>query len=89
MKLCLGFNADFSECMVKRYDRSIRCMKNVLIRSYSVPHFSEFGLNTERYRVSPCTHSECGKMRTRITLNTDTFYAVIIVVSLIFFKQFS
>ena len=43
------------------------CVKSVRIRSYSGPHFPAFGLNTERY---------CGKMRTRITPNTDTFYAV-------------
>ena len=35
------------------------CVKSVLIRSYSGPHFPE-----------------CGKMWTRITPNTDTFYAV-------------
>ena len=28
------------------------CMKNVHIRSYSGPHFSAFGLHTERYSVS-------------------------------------
>ena len=40
------------------------CVKTVRIRSYSGPHFSAFGLNTERY--------------SRMTPNTDTFYAVII-----------
>ena len=44
------------------------------------PHFPAFGLNTETYEVSLRIQSECGKirgkMRTRITLNTDTFYAV-------------
>ena len=42
------------------------CVKSVRIRSYSDPHFPAFGLNTERY----------GKMWTRITPNTNTFYAV-------------
>ena len=32
-----------------------------------------FGLNTERYGVPLRIQSECGKMRTRITPNTDTF----------------
>ena len=41
--------------------------------------FSVFGLNTERYSVSPRIHSECGKIRTRITTNTNTPYAVITV----------
>ena len=36
-------------------------------------YFLAFGLNTEKYS------SECGKIRTRITPNTETFYAVIIV----------
>ena len=51
-------------------------MKSVPIRSYSDPHFSGFGLNTERYLVSLRIQSECDKMPTRITLNTDTFYVV-------------
>ena len=39
--------------------------------------FSAFGLNTETYRVSLRIQSERGKIRTRKTSNTDTFYAVI------------
>ena len=39
---------------------------------YSGPHFPIFGLNSERYSVR--TQSECWKLRTRITLNTNTFY---------------
>ena len=31
-----------------------------------------------KYSVSLCIQSECGKMRTRITPNTDTFSAVVI-----------
>ena len=46
------------------------CVKSVRIRSYSDPHFSAFRLNTMGYGV---TQSKCGKMRTRITPNTDTF----------------
>ena len=52
-------------------------MKNVRIRSYSGPHFPAFGLNAERYGVSLRIQSECRKMGTRITPNTDSFYAVI------------
>ena len=29
------------------------CVKSVRIRSYSGPHFPAFGLNTERYGISP------------------------------------
>ena len=50
-------------------------MESVHIRSCSGPHFPAFGLNTE-ISVSLCIHSEWGEMQTRITLNTDTFYAV-------------
>ena len=50
---------------------SFHCVKSVRIRGYSGLHFPAFGLNTERYGVS-----ECGKIRTRITPNADTFYAV-------------
>ena len=51
-------------------------VKSVLIRSYSGPYFPAFGLNTKRYGVSLRIQSECGKIQTRITPNTDTFYAV-------------
>ena len=53
------------------------CLKSVRIRSYSGPYFPAFGLNTERFRRSLRIQSECGKMRTRITPNMDTFYAVV------------
>ena len=55
---------------------SPHCVKSVRIRSYSGPHFSAFGLNTDRYGASLRIQSEYEKMRTRITPNTDTFYAV-------------
>ena len=51
-------------------------MKSVRIRCFSSSHFPTFGLNTERYFVSPRTQSECGKMRTRKYPTTDTFHAV-------------
>ena len=50
------------------------CVKSFGICSYSGPQFPAFGLNTERYGVSLRIQSECGKMRTKITPNTDTFY---------------
>ena len=54
------------------------CVKSVRIRSYPGPHFPAPGLNTERYEVSLRIQFECGKMRTKITPNTDTFYAVFV-----------
>ena len=38
------------------------CVKSVLTRSYSRPHFLTFALNTERYGVSLLIQSKCGKM---------------------------
>ena len=59
-------------------DSSVQhCLKSVHTRSYSGPCFPAFGLNTERYSVSIRIQSECGKIRTRITPNTDTFHAVL------------
>ena len=52
------------------------CVESVRIRSYFDPHFPAFGLTTERYGVSLRSQSECGKMRIRITANTDIFHAV-------------
>ena len=51
----------------------IHCVKSVRIRSYSGLHFPAFELNMERYSVSLRIQSECGKIRTRATPNTDTF----------------
>ena len=50
----------------------------VRIRIFSRLYFPVLGLNTERYSLSLRLQSECKKMRTRITRNTDTFYAVVI-----------
>ena len=49
------------------------CVKSVRILSHSAPYFPEFGLKTERYPISLRIQSKCGKIRTRVTLNTDTF----------------
>ena len=59
----------------------VHCVKSVGIRSYSGLHFPAFGLNTERYGVSLRIQSECGRMWTITTPNTDTFYAVVILQS--------
>ena len=53
-----------------------QCQKIVHIWSYSGPHFLAFKLNVERYGVSLHIQSESGKMQSRITPNTDTFYTV-------------
>ena len=61
------------------FNRTIPVYKQVALRKkcpyselfWSV--FPGFGLNTERYEVFLRIQSECGKIRTRITPNTDTF----------------
>ena len=57
-------------------------VKSVRIRSYSGPYFPTFGLNMERYGVSQFV---CGKMRTSITPNTNTFQAVFFFILSAFF----
>ena len=52
------------------------CVKNVRIRRFAGPYFPAFGLNTEIYTVSLRIQSECGKIWTRKTLNTDIFHPV-------------
>ena len=73
-----GANASEAVRKISSDEKDYRkhCVKSVRIRSYSSPYFSAFELNTERYSVSLRIQSECGKIRTRITPNTDTFYAV-------------
>ena len=58
------------------YRLVFHCVKSACFRSYSGPYFPAFGLNTMRYFLSLRIQSECGEIRTRITPNTDTFYAV-------------
>ena len=60
----------------REFSKTGHCVKTVLIRSYSGPHFPAIGLNTEIYGVSLRIQSECGKIRTRITPNPNTFYTV-------------
>ena len=49
---------------------NLHCVKSVRIRSFSGPYFPAFGLHSR-------IQSECGKIRTRKTTNTDTFHAVL------------
>ena len=60
-------------------EKKLHCVKSVRIRSYSGPHFPAFGLNTERCVEYLSVQSKCGKMWTRITPTTVTFYAVLTI----------
>ena len=48
-------------------------VKSICISSFSGPYFPAFELSTDRYFVSLRIQSECGKIQTRKTQNTDTF----------------
>ena len=74
IRLSRSKSLNFSSLRI--YCRQSLCVKSVRIWSYSGPYFPAFGLNTERYAVSHRSQSECGKIRTRVTPNTDTFHAV-------------
>ena len=67
-------------CAIQLNDISHKthCVKGARVRSYSDPHFPAFRLNMERYGVSLCIQFKCGKMRTKINPDTDTFYSVTI-----------
>ena len=66
-------SATFSLQYSFRYFSSPHCVKRVLIQGYFDPYFPAFELNTERCSVSLSVQPECGKIRTRITPNMDTF----------------
>ena len=53
------------------------CLKIARTESFSGPLSSTFGLNKERYTVFLRIQSECGKIRTRKTQNTDNFHGVL------------
>ena len=57
----------------------VHSVRSVHIRSFSGPYFPTFRLNMEKYFVSLRIQSECGKIRTSETPNTDTFHAVVVV----------
>ena len=46
----------------------------VSIQSISGPHFPEFGLNTEIFKVNLCIQFKCGKVRYK-TSKRNTFHA--------------
>ena len=70
------FPVSFANLLEDLFHRGPRCVKKPRIRSFSVPYFSAFGLNTESYGVFLRIQLECGKIRTRKSSNTDTFHAV-------------
>ena len=74
LHICYG--CDYNSAVITDTN-GIHCVKNVRIRSYSGPHFSDFELNTDRYTVLLCIQSEYRRIQTRITPNTDASFTVI------------
>ena len=64
------------------------CVKSIRIRSYSGSYFPAFGLNTERYGVYFRIQSECGKIGTVMTPNTDTLPSIFLTASHLHHHQF-
>ena len=54
----------------------ITLRESVCIWSFSGPYFPTFELNVERYSAFLHIQSECRKIQTRKTPNTNTFYVV-------------
>ena len=84
---CTSTGNHFSEWLLKlkkqKHGLDIHCIQSARIRSFSGPYFPSFGPHTERYEVSLCIQSECGKKRTRKSPNTDTFNVVITLANFI------
>ena len=71
------FQSAMNRCKARSINHiDYHCVKTILVWSFSGPHFPIFRLNTQRYPVSLGIQSECGKMQTRKTSNTDTLHAV-------------
>ena len=79
-KIIFGYNLLAS---LNNYLKDFHCVESACIWSFSGPYFHAFGINTERYRVSLHITCKCGKIRTRQTLNTDTFYVVLLANNLV------
>ena len=66
--------------LLSSFGKAHNCVKRVRIQSYSGPHFSHIFPHSDWIRsISPYLvrmRENAGKMWTRITPNTDTFYAV-------------
>ena len=69
--------------------KDLHCIKKVRIRSFSDPHFSRIFSHSDR--ISPYSvqmRENQGKVRTRITLNTDSFYAALLFDKVLPFGNF-
>ena len=77
----MGLSRFLKVTLIYEYD-VIHCVKSGRIRSFSIPYFPTFGLNTERYSVSLRIHSTYGKIQIRKTPNTNTFHVFISILQI-------
>ena len=79
------FYSEFCEMLQKTSDDCYR--KSVFSDNHYVKVFPAFGLNMDIYSVNLRIQSKCGKIQTRRTLNTNTFYAVnILSINFVYFE---
>ena len=84
-----SWGSKFMRKLLAWYERrkTVHCVKRVHIQSYHDPHFSHIFPHSDRTRsdteeirsissYSVRMQENAGKMRTRITPNTDSFYAM-------------
>ena len=84
-KVTQCFTLNFAKCCRKPRDDCYR--KPVFSDNHYAKVFPAFGLNMEIYSVNLCIQSKCGKIQTRRTLNTNTFYAVnILSINFVYFE---
>ena len=84
-KITQCFTLNFAKCCRKPRDDCYR--EPVFSDNHYVKVFPAFGLNMEIYCVNLRIQSKCGKIRTRRTTNTNTFYAVnILSVNFVYFE---
>ena len=84
-KITQCFTLNFAKCCRKPRDDCYR--KPVFSDNHYAKVFPAFGLNMEIYSVNLCIQSKCGKIQTRRTLNTNTFYAVnILSINFVYFE---
>ena len=76
-------SSSFYFCLSEISKFCFHCVKSIFIRSFSGPYFPTFPPNTEGYSVSLRIQSECGKIRTTKTPNTDTSTKMSITLNLL------
>ena len=70
-----ALNLDNARCIAETFSEGFVSYHTMTLRENDL-YLAAFGLNTERCSVFLRIQSECGKLQTRKTLNTKTFYGM-------------